>query len=167
VKRLRPLGLVVGEEPLPPSLLEACDSERLLGGLSISKRATPDELAVWLANAMGGRARQLRVLDVRGDELEVSCGPLHEKWKVADVHALIARLNETFCDDEEGDPGARVKWLVELGEYEGSWQVWALAPELVDGLLGTSLLDHALNKAALEALFGDDDDDGEDDGEEA
>ncbi|MFT3711821.1 MAG: hypothetical protein QM817_29635 [Archangium sp.] len=144
---------MVGDDELPPSLLEACDSERLLGGLSISRRATPDELAVWLANAMGGRAKQLRVLDVRGEfELEVQCGSdLHEKWKVADVHQLIARLNETFCDDEG------VKWLVELGEFEGSWQVWALAPEVVDPLLATSLLAAALNRRALEALFDDDD----------
>jgi hypothetical protein len=147
VKRLAALGLVVGDEPLPSSLLEACDEERLVGGLSISRRATPDELAVWLANAMGGRAKALRLLDVRGDELEVQCGALHERWKVRDVHALIARLNETFCDDDG------VKWLVELGEFEGSWQVWALAPEVVEVLLETSLLAGALNRDALDALF--------------
>lgn len=147
MKRLAALGLTVGDEPLPPTLLEACDEERLVGGLSISLRATPDEVAVWLANAMGGVARQLRLLDVRGDELEVQCGELNEKWKVASVSALIAKLNETFCDDDG------VKWLVELGEFEGSLQVWALAPEVLEVLLETSLLERALNRDALLALF--------------
>ncbi|MBL8912820.1 MAG: hypothetical protein JNM17_19160 [Archangium sp.] len=148
MKRLRPLGLVVGDEELPRTLLEACDEERLVGGLSISLRATPDEVAVWLANAMGGVARGLRLLDVRGDELEVQCGAvLHEKWKVGSVSALIARLNETFCDDDG------VKWLVELGEFEGSAQVWALAPEILEVLLETSLLEGATNRDALLSLF--------------
>lgn len=162
MKRLAALGLVVGDEPLPPTLLEACDEERLLGGLSISTRATPDEVAVWLANAMGGRAKGLRLLDVRtrageeGAELEVQCGTLHEKWKVRDLHALIARLNETFCDDDG------VRWLVELGEHEGSLQVWALTPEVLEVLLETSLLSGARNRDDLLSLLDGDGEEEED-----
>jgi hypothetical protein len=147
MRRLVALGLVRGDEALPRTLAQACHKERLVGGLSLSLRATPDEVIGWLAHAMGGRARKLKVLDVRGATLEVECGELHEHWRVDSLEALIDRLNETFCDDDG------LKLLVVLGEHEDMLQAWALSPEVLEVLLETTLLDEARNRRTLRELL--------------
>lgn len=104
------------------NLLRECHEGRLEGGLSLSLRATPDELIGPLTYAMGGAARKLRVLDVRVGQpmvMEISCGDTLERWELEDVPALITNLNSLFDDD------AGVKRLTVLGEWEDALQVQA------------------------------------------
>jgi hypothetical protein len=129
VKRLRERGLVKGEGPLPKSLLVACHEERLVGGMSIALRATPDEVVGALTHAMGGAASRLKVLDVRTSSplvMEIEWGELREKWELENVEALVRNLNDLFKDE----PG--VKQLVVLGEWEDALQLWALERKDVD-----------------------------------
>lgn len=154
MKRLVTLGLL-DDAPLPRSLLEACHEERLVGGLSLSLRATPDEVVGPLTHAMGGPASRLKLVDVRTAkkpggplELEFASG---ERWKVRDVEDLIEQLGEHFLDDDD------VRQLVVLGEHEGMLQVWALRPDVLETLLMTSLLDRASNLRTLRERFGLDD----------
>jgi hypothetical protein len=159
--RLRPLGLIVGEDELPAGLLEACHEGRLVGGLSLSLRTSPDEAVGWLAHAMGGEAKKLKVLDVRKGTppvLQIQCGAVREDWPAHDLVELVAFLNELFPDDDA------VKALVVLGEREDMLQVWALRNEVLEVLLGTQLLEGAWNLAALRDRFDEWADDEEDDG---
>lgn len=148
MQRLRALGLLNDDGPLPTRLTEACFEERLLGGLSLSRRATPDEAFGPLTRVMGGAAASLRLADVRTDPcvLELTRG---DSWQVDDVPALLERLNDAFFDVDG------VKVLVLLGEWEGMLQVWALTPEVLEVLLSTRLLDGAPNVEGLRASFDD------------
>lgn len=104
------------------NLLRECHEGRLEGGLSLSLRATADEVIGPLTYAMGGAARRLRVLDVRVGAplcMEIEWGSRCEEWEVADVPALIANLNSLFEDE------ADVKALRVLGEWEDALQVQA------------------------------------------
>lgn len=152
MKRLAALGLIRGEGELPTRLLEACHDERLVGGLSLSLRATPDEVVGPLTHAMGGAATKVRVLDVRSGPpmaLELGFGGgVTETWTVEDVDALIEQLGDFFRDDDA------VKPLVVLGEWEGMLQVWALRADLLEVLLSTQLLDGARNLEALREDYG-------------
>lgn len=141
--RLRKLGLINGVEPLPPSLLEACHEGRLVGGLSLSVKATADEVVGPLSFAMGGSATQLKVLDSRAGVLDVRWGQVEASWPVETVEALIHYLGDLFLDEEQ------VKALVVLGEWEDMLQVWALAPDMLDVLLSTQILDGAWNITTL------------------
>jgi hypothetical protein len=150
LERLRALGLVNGEEALPASALEACEQGRLVGGLSISLRATADELVGPLTHAMGGAARDLKVLDVLGPSplrLELSWRGSLKTWVVDDVEHLITRLDDFFGDEDD------VKPLVILGEWEDQLQVWALRWDLLEVLLSTQLLASARNINALREFF--------------
>ncbi|MFZ5439281.1 MAG: hypothetical protein ACOZQL_04690 [Myxococcota bacterium] len=152
MKRLRALGLLRDDDELPRSLLEACHEERLHGGLSLSLRATPDEVMGPLTHAMGGRAAKAKLLDVRTTKggpmvLDFTCGELSCSWAVSGVEELIERLGEEFLDDDD------VRQLVVLGEHEGMLQVWALRPEVLETLLFTSLLDGARNLRTLRERF--------------
>lgn len=147
MQRLRRLGLIRGAEPLPPSLLESCHEGRLIGGMSLSVKATPDEVVGPLTFAMGGSATQLKVLDCRGVTLDIRCGASTQSWQVDDVEALIEQLNDFFEDD------ANAQVLVVLGEWEDMLQVWALSPSLVEVLVTTQLLDSAWNIGALREQF--------------
>ncbi len=155
MKRLRTLGLVQGRGALPKSLREACYDERLVGGLSISLRASADEVMGPLTHAMGGPATKLKVLDVRTGTpmvIEVQWGELKEKWEVESVEALITNLGDLFRDEDD------VKPLVVLGEWEDMLQVWALRWDVLEVLLSTQLLDEARNVATLRARFDEDED---------
>ncbi len=104
-------------------LLRECHEGRLEGGLSLSLKATPDEVIGPLTWAMGGAAKTLRVLDVRSGPpmvLEVEWNSHQAQWEVDSIEALIAELNRAF----DGAPG--VKALHVLGEYEGAIQVQAV-----------------------------------------
>ncbi|MFO0598790.1 MAG: hypothetical protein U0228_26020 [Myxococcaceae bacterium] len=153
-QRLRTLGLLSGDE-VPRSVLQACHEERLTGGLSLSLRATADEVVVWLANAMGGRAKSVRLLDVRTSpavmEVRLTSADgavVEEQWPLAGLEALISRLNDEFAEDEG------VRLLAVLGEFEGMLQVWALRPDVLELLLDTGVLEGARNEAWLRDLFG-------------
>ena len=151
MKRLAALGLQVGDAPLPSTLLEACHEGRLVGGLSLSLRATPDEVIGALAHVMGGPAKPLKVLDVKEGEppvLEISVGGDELRWPTDSLEDLLEHLNEHFGEHDD------VKLFVVLGEWEDMLQVWALPPHVLETLLETSLLATARNRAHLEALFG-------------
>lgn len=150
MKRLRPLGLIQGAGRLPKRLVECCHEERLVGGLSLSLRATPDEVVGSLTHVMGGAANKLKVLDVRSGPplvLEVAFREVHEKWEVDGVEGLIHNLGDLFIDELD------VKALVVLGEWEDMLQVWALRVEVLEVLLSTQLLDDARNLATLRERF--------------
>lgn len=105
------------------NLLRECHEGRLEGGLSLSLRATPDEVVGPLTYAMGGAARKLRVLDVRVGRpmvMEISSGDSLESWELEDVPALISNLNSLFVDQPD------VKELRVLGEWEDALQVQAV-----------------------------------------
>jgi hypothetical protein len=144
MKQLRELGLIQGKGALPKDLLKCCHQRRLVGGLSISLGATPDEVVGALTHAMG--INRFKVLDVRTTTpmvMEIGWGELVEKWEVENVEALVHNLNDLFRDE----PG--VKPLVVLGEWEDMLQLWALEREVLRRLLGGRWLDEARNARTL------------------
>ncbi len=150
MKRLRALGLVSGKGALPKRLLEACHEERLVGGMSISLRALPDEVVGPLTHAMGGAATRLKVLDVRTTHpmvMEIQWLDVKEKWEIESVESLIHALGDLFLDEPE------VKALVVLGEWEDMLQLWALRTDVLEVLLSTNLLDEARNVATLRERY--------------
>jgi len=169
VAELKRLGLVIGAGRLPASkrpgaeLLKWCHGRRLRDGLSIALSVTPDEAIGALCHAMGGNARQLKVLDVRRGstpaltELEVRYSlsdPLREepttrteRWEVEGVLGLVHNLDDLF----RGEPG--VKPLVVLGEWEDMLQVWALERPVLRELLDDGTLDLARNAPQLRSIL--------------
>lgn len=161
-RRLRELELLTGKGR-QSTLLKLCHASRLVGGLSVAWRVTPDEAIGALTHAMGGRAAKLRVLDVRGaspmqlevrfelppDVLREDEGPRvgTEKWDVADVPGLVHNLNDLYRDEPA------VKLVVVLGEWEDMVQLWALPRPALRALLEDGLLDEARNAATLRALL--------------
>ncbi len=126
------------------NLLRACHSGRLVGGLSVSLRALPDEVVGGLTFAMG--AAGFRVLDVRTGTpmvMEISWGPVHEKWEVENVEGLAHNLNDLFCE------APAVKVVAVLGEWEDMLQLWCLAREVLGPLLEGRVLDEARNLRTL------------------
>jgi hypothetical protein len=125
--RLKELGLLKGRGE-QRTLLALCHAGRLVGGLSISLRATPDEVVGPLSHAMGGVAMKLKVLDVRGTrpmELQVEFpstnGPRVERWELDDVRGLVHNLNDLYRDEPT------VKQVRVLGEWEDMLQLWCLS----------------------------------------
>lgn len=150
MKLLRELRLVKGRGALPRSLLAACHGARLDGALSISLRATPDEVMGPLLHALGGAARRVKLLDVRTTVppvLEIAFDALHEKWEVEDVAGLVHNLNDLLRDV----PDTRL--LVVLGEWQDMLQVWALGREPLRALLAGRALDDARNASTLRRLL--------------
>lgn len=133
MKQLREWGLIVGDEPLPPSLRAACHEGRLVGGLSLSLRALPDEVVSTLTWAVG--VQKFRVLDVRTTSpmlMEIEWGEVHETWELDDVATLIDDLNALF------DEAPAIKELIILGEWEDMLQVWAVPKAHADDLIDLS-----------------------------
>ncbi len=131
------------------NLLKACHAGRLVGGLSVSLRALPDEVVGALTHAMGGEARRFKVLDVRVGTpmvMEVMHDQVHEKWEVENVEGLVHNLNDLF----RGAPD--VKLTAVLGEWEDMLQVWCVSREALAALLDARLLDEARNLSALVAI---------------
>jgi hypothetical protein len=125
-------------------LLRACHSGRLVGGLSISLRALPDEVVGGLTHAMG--AAGFRVLDVRTGTpmvMEVAWREVHEKWEVEHVEGLVHNLNDLFRDEPT------VKVVAVLGEWEDMLQLWCLSREVLGPLLEGRVLDEARNLRTL------------------
>ncbi|MCC6337978.1 MAG: transposase, partial [Myxococcales bacterium] len=100
---LKALGLLKGRGAAK-SLVRLCHAERLVGGLSVSLRATPDEVIGALAHALGGAATKLKLLDVRTTTppvLEVQWREVHEQWEVDGLDALVHNLNDLFRDEPD------------------------------------------------------------------
>ena len=150
LRRLAALGLVSGREPVK-SLPKACHAGRLRGGLSVSLRATPDELMGPLTTALGGSARLLKVLDVRTGApmlVEIEWRDVHEKWELADLEALVHNLNDLFALE----PG--VAAAVVLGEWEDMLQLWCVPKSALLRLLDEGFLAEARNLPMLQRLGG-------------
>jgi len=146
---LKRLGLLRGRGRVT-TLLKLCHAGRLLGGLSISLSATPDEVVGPLTHAVGGAAQRLKVVDVRTGTpmvLVVDLGGATEKWEVEDVAALAHNLNDLTRDDAE----ARV--AVVLGEWEDMLELWCVPKPALEVLLRQRLLDDARNLAAISRLL--------------
>jgi predicted component of type VI protein secretion system len=130
-------------------LLALCDAGRLLGGLTVSLRATPDELVGPLTHALGGAAVDLRVLDVREGaplRLVLLLRGAEVEWSVEGVQALAEHLNDAFRDE------VTAKVLAVLGEHEEALQLWVLPRLEVAELLEEPWF-VPLNRAQLERLF--------------
>jgi hypothetical protein len=150
MKQLKELGLIKGKGALPKGLLKCCHQGRLVGGLSISLRATPDEVVGGVTHEMN--VKGFKVFDVRTTKpmvMEIAWKDLVEKWEVEDVEGLVHNLNDLFREE----PGAKL--LVVLGEWEDMLQLWALDREVLKKLLDGRLLDDARNAVALRRLFED------------
>ena len=120
LRRLAALGLASGRAAVR-SLPKACHGGRLKGGLSVSLRATPDELLGPLTLALGGAARQLKVVDVRTGTpmvMEMEWRSVREKWELVDLEALVHNLNDLLA------PELDVAAAVVLGEWEDMLELW-------------------------------------------
>ena len=145
---LRRMELVTGRGK-HAGLLRLCHAGRLVGGLSMSLRATPDEVVGPLTHAMGDVAKLLRVLDVRSGpplELEIVAGELHEKWEVRDLPGLVHNLNDLYRSEP------LVKAVAVLGEWEDMLQVWCITKTVLPTLLRRRLLDGVPNADTLWSL---------------
>ena len=157
LQRLSQLGLLKGSlDPgsLPATrspereLLQLCNRMALEGGLSVSADVRPDELIGPLAMAMGGKARELRVIDVRDQprrEMTIRLGELEQTWIVPNLEALVDRLNDLF----KSDPSSRAVAI--LGVMEDQLQLWALDKRLIAELLGEAFF-RPRNRKELLAL---------------
>jgi len=142
LQRLSQLGLLKASfdrgslaETLTPrrELLELCNAMALEGGLSVSLDVRPDELIGPLAMTMGGRARELKVIEVRDQprrEMTVRLGESERTWVVQDLEALVRHLNHLF----KSDPSSKA--LAVLGELEDQLQLWVLDKRLIASLRG-------------------------------
>ena len=113
-------------------LLRLCDRGALEGGLSIALDVRPDEAFGALCTAIGGKARGIRVVDVRdrpAPELRVRLGDVEERWEVEDLHALAHNLNQLLAED----PAARAVAI--LGEWGDALQLWCVPKAKLPALL--------------------------------
>ena len=131
--------------PSVKSLLRRCHQGKLAGGLSISLRATPDEVLGPLLHALG--VSGFRILDVRTGHpmvLEIEWGEVHEKWETQHLEALVHNLNELFRRTD-------CPVIAVLGEWEDMLQLWCVPRSQLRALLSRGELDEARN---LRALWG-------------
>ncbi|MDX2009647.1 MAG: hypothetical protein SFW67_05635 [Myxococcaceae bacterium] len=161
-RRLQALGVLQGRGR-QRTLLQLCQAGRLVGGLSVGWRVTPDEAIGPVTHAMGDLASRLKVLDVRTgppmqlevrfelppDVLREDEGPRvrTEWWDVEDVPGLAHNLNDLYRDV------SAVKLLVVLGEWEDMVQLWALPRPVLRALLDEGLLDDARNAQSLRGVL--------------
>lgn len=128
--------------------LRRCHEGLLEGGLSAALGVRPDELVGPLTHALGGAARRLKVLDVRGDapvELTVKVGEQTERWELEGLDALVHNLNDLYRDDPA------VKVAAVLGEWEDMLQLWCVPKAELPALLRNRDFTPR-NRADLEAL---------------
>jgi hypothetical protein len=147
---LQRLGLLTDGAHVSPDqqLLTLCDAGALDGGLSVALDLRPDELIGPLCERIGGRARLLKVLDVREDPeiaLIVEAGNGEEGWEVREPRDLVERCNEEFRDDVEA------RAVAVLGEWEDSLQLWCIPKRALSSLLRAPFF-QAENRARLSAL---------------
>ncbi len=133
---LRARGLLSGRAG-KSDLLRFCHHGQLLGGLSVSLKATPDEVVGPLTHLLGGAAKKLKVLDVRVREgepmelqVEYALPEAHaERWAVEDVPGLLHNLNDLYAHQADVAAG------VLLGEFDDMWQLWAVPKSLLPELI--------------------------------
>lgn len=145
IDELKRLKLIAGRGK-QSDLVRLGHAGRLKGGLSVSLRATPDEVIGPLTFAMGGEARALRVLDVRTGlplVVEIQARELTEKWELVDVPALVHNLNDLYRD------AAQVRAVAVLGECDDMLQLWCFEKSVLPRLLQRRVLDSALNAQTL------------------
>jgi len=146
---LKALGLLTGRGAAK-SLVRLCHAGRLVGGLSVSLRATPDELLGPLTHALGGAATKLKLLDVRTTTppvLEVQWREVHEKWECDGLEALVHNLNDLFRDEPD------VKVAAVLGDWDDMLQLWCVPKDAARTLLERRVLDDARNAASVRRLL--------------
>lgn len=146
---LKSLGLLTGRG-VAKSLVRLCHAGRLVGGLSVSLQATPDELLGPLLHALGGAAAKLKLLDVRTTTppvLEVQWREVHEKWECDGLEALVHNLNDLFRAEPD------VKLVAVLGDWEDMLQLWCVTKEHARVLLDRRVLDDARNAPTLRRLL--------------
>lgn len=138
-------GLPRAGDPESVALLRLCHAGLLEGGLSVALDVRPDELFGPLLTQMGGRARAVRLLDVRERpvlELTVSLDGKSERWEPEGLEGLVNNLNALLGGERDVRP------VAVLGEWEDALQLWALPrSELGWALRGP--LSRAHNAAAL------------------
>jgi hypothetical protein len=144
------------------TLLQLCHAGRLVGGLSIDLRVTPDEAAGALTHAMGGEASAFKILDVkmgrptrmdvqylRHDPFDDSPRQRLEAWEVEDVTGLIHNLNDLYRQSPTVRP------IAVLGEWEDMLQVWAVDRSLLRLLLAEGIVSSARNAEGLRLILDD------------
>lgn len=131
------------------ALLRVCNAGLLRGGLSVALGIRPDELFGPLCARIGGRARKLKVVDVRdrpAPELAVLVDGRTERWEVEDAAALVHNLNDLLRDD----PACRA--VAVLGEWEDMLQLWCLEKRQLERLLGERFFEPR-NRRQLEDIL--------------
>lgn len=118
----------------PLTLLRRCDAGALEGGLSIATGVRPDELIGPLIAAIGGKARQLKVLEVCDDPstITVQLGTEQHELRVDSLRALVQHLNKLLAKD------ASTRAIAILGEWEGALQLWCVDKRSLPHLLRES-----------------------------
>jgi hypothetical protein len=151
-ERIERLGLLVPgawPEEGPATLLKLCDAGALQGGLSVALDVRPDELVGPLCARIGGRAKRLKILDVRDKpalELTVFYDELTERWEVEDVPALVHNVNDLFREDMDA------RAVAILGEWEDMLQLWCVEKRALRRLLSERFFT-PINRRQLEALL--------------
>jgi hypothetical protein len=124
--------VLVPSEPPQVALLRLCDAGLLHGGLSVALGVRPDELAGPLTLAMGGAARNFKVVDVRERptlELHVLVGERTERWEVEDLAALVHNLNDLYRESRQ------VRAVAVLGEWADALQLLCVEKRALPRLL--------------------------------
>jgi len=130
-ERLGKLGLlrrdVVSGDPVWPvggapegMLLRLCEAGLLEAGLSVALTVRPDELFGALCAAIGGQAREVKLVDVRDKpfpELFIHFQGRDEAWSVEGMEGLIHHLNALLW------PDVRARAVALLGEWQDALQL--------------------------------------------
>jgi hypothetical protein len=153
-RRVAALGLLKPGAPLAcpagladADLLQLCNAGLLDGGLTVALDVQPDELIGPLATTAGGRARLLKVIEVREKpaEMVLSLTGSEHRWTISGLVQLVDQFNALFESD------ASVKAVVVLGDWEEALQLWSLRKVLLPKLLLERFFS-PLNLSTLRAL---------------
>jgi hypothetical protein len=140
------------EDGHPLTLLQLCDAGALEGGLSIATGVRPDELIGPLIAAVGGEARQLKVLEVcdAPSTITVQLGTEQHELRVDSLRALVQRLNKLLAKD------ASARAIAILGEWETALQLWCVDKRSLPHLLRESffLAENRRDLSRLSAKVG-------------
>jgi hypothetical protein len=132
------LGEGLDEGEGPGALLRLCEGGALEGGMSVALDVRPDELFGALCAAGGGRAREVRLVDVRerpAIELTVHFAGRDERWEVEGLEGLVHNLNDLLREDP------RTRAIAELGEWGDALQLWCVEKRVLPRLLRERLFE--------------------------
>jgi hypothetical protein len=141
-------GAPAAAGPSAHELLRLCDGGALDGGLSVALDVRPDEAFGPLCAAIGGRAHDIRVVDVRDRprwEILIRLGGLEARWEVEDVAALAHHLNVLLEDD------LVARAVAILGDWGDALQLWCVPKPKLSALLRADYF-APRNRNQLEAL---------------